>query len=284
MSDFEFLINVKELRDNFERDDWRIVDCRFNLLEPEQGFSDYQAGHIPGATYAHLDRDLAGTVTDTSGRHPLPDAAAMAATLAGMGIGNDHQVVVYDDASGAIAARLWWLLKWLGHSRVALLNGGYKAWSKASPVSQLAPEFPVTSFAGRPDMGRVISTAELVKRLESDSSIALVDARDRPRFAGEAEPIDDVAGHVPGAKNFPFNQNLTENGDWLDEDSIASGWAALGDSSSESERIVMCGSGVTACHLAIAAEIAGLRPPLLYVGSWSEWIRDPLRPVATGEA
>ena len=275
------LIDAEELASMLDAAELRIVDCRFSLLAPEQGLSDYGAGHIPGAVYAHLDNDLAAPVSARSGRHPLPDADRFVRCLREWGISNDSRVVVYDDASGGLAARLWWLLRWVGHTRVVLLDGGFVAWSDAGlPISTEVPEPEEGSFVGRAKPDMVIDVHELCERLAADTPFRLVDARDAARFRGEVEPIDSVAGHVPGAKNLPFTDSLDTQGRWLSEGELSARWGRLGVQ--EREWAVMCGSGVTACHLALSAVQAGLPEPRLYVGSWSEWIRDEGRPVATG--
>lgn len=282
MQSYGQLIEVAELRQLAAAADCRIVDCRFNLLEPETGRAEYLAGHIPGAVYADLDRDLAGPVTEASGRHPLPDVEDFRATLQGFGIGPDTQVVVYDYAGGALAARLWWMLRWFGHPRVAVLNGGLKAWlADNGPLETETPTYPESSLRGSVDHGLVASTAEIAAALAEGRDYKLLDARDEARFAGRTEPIDAVAGHIPGAINYPFSGNLNEDGSWKSADELRLLWAELPDSGPETPFTVMCGSGVTACHLALAAEIAGLGAPRVYIGSWSEWIRDPSRPVAT---
>ena len=283
MNDPGLLISVDELRPHLADAAWVVVDCRFNLLQPEKGRAEYRAGHIPRAVFADLDRDLAAPVTDTSGRHQLPEAESLAATLGRLGIGNDTRVVVYDYGSGALAARLWWMLRWLGHSRVAVLDGGFAAWRAAGgEVETELPQASVQRFRPRPDERMLIGTEELQKALSGDHPPPLVDARDRQRFLGEIEPIDTVAGHIPGALNFPFADSLNPDGRWRETAQLREQWVALFANELPADWIAMCGSGVTACHLAISAERAGLPAPRLYVGSWSEWIRDPQREVATG--
>lgn len=282
MTSFEILITVNELRDGLQNSDWRVVDCRFNLLQPTKGYEEYLAGHIPGARYAHLDNDLASPVTDVSGRHPLPAPQVLAETLGAWGISNDSQVIVYDDASGAIAARLWWLMKWLGHKRVAILDGGYKRWSAAHSVTTEIPSVQRATFVAAPQPNLWISTQEVAKQVAADRDFCLIDARDAARFAGETEPIDTVAGHVPGAFNFPFSENLDSELGWLSAGELARKWSQVPGVDGVDRWSVMCGSGVTACHLVASAMLAGLTPPRLYAGSWSEWIRDPSRPIATG--
>lgn len=282
MKSYEFLIDVNELREHLADPGWRVVDCRFNLLKPGKGRADYLEGHIPGAVYAHLDDDLAGPVNQLSGRHPLPDPELLALTLGGYGIDNATQVVVYDDAGGAIAARLWWLLNWLGHRNVALLDGGIVAWKKFEAVTDVVPDISPTKFVPQPYGESVISTDALVATLQDPAPTTVVDARDGARFAGEVEPIDSIAGHIPGAVNFPFADSLAENGCWLDPSTLEARWNDVLGPERDAAWIAMCGSGVTACHLAISARLAGYRAPVLYAGSWSEWIRDSARPVVGG--
>lgn len=283
MKTYRHLIEVAELRDLFGAPGCRVVDCRFHLTQPEKGREEYLAGHIPGAVYADLDRDLSGPVTGSSGRHPLPDPDAFKAMLQRLGIDNDTQVVVYDDASGAVAARLWWLLRWVGHTRVAVLDGGFRAWVAANgPLETDVPQYPATEMAVSPDPGLVAHSDEIEAALEQGGDPHLVDARGRARFEGVEEPIDAVAGHIPKALNFPFADNLDEDGAWKPPQQLKALWAGLFGSDSPPPFAVMCGSGVTACHLALSAEIAGLPAPRVYVGSWSEWIRDPSRPVEAG--
>jgi len=276
------VLEVTDLNDMLGSADCRVIDCRFDLMQPKKGHAEYLAGHIPGAVYADLDQDLAGPVTKDSGRHPLPDTDVFRATLESWGISPGTQVVVYDYASGALAARLWWLLSWFGHSRVAVLNGGLKAWLASDrPLETDVPEYPESTFPAAPDAGRVITTDEICATLGEGNALNLVDARDRPRFAGEKEPIDAVAGHIPGAVNLPFSENINADGTWKSPEALRQLWAGLLGSDMPLPFAVMCGSGVTACHLALSASMAGLEEPRVYIGSWSEWIRDRSRPVAS---
>lgn len=279
MTQFKTLISATELSQVIADPEIRVVDCRFNLMQPDSGRADYLSGHIPAAVYAHLDEDLAGPVRADTGRHPLPDVDQFARTLAGWGISNASQVVAYDESGGAIAARLWWMLRWLGHENVAVLNGGFGAWRKIDGEIEtgLAEAVP-TQFSVRPDPSMVLTTGELAAHRDS---IQLVDARDRQRFLGRIEPIDPVAGHVPGALNLPFSECLDPGGLLKSPAELLSLWQNVLNKPSESRWAVMCGSGVTACHLALSAAEAGILAPRLYVGSWSEWIRDPARPIAT---
>jgi thiosulfate/3-mercaptopyruvate sulfurtransferase len=280
MQRFHGVVSVNDLLNMFGTNDWRIVDCRFDLTAPEKGYVDFLAGHIPGAVYANLDRDLSGLVRSDSGRHPLPDSEKFVQTLGRWGISNKSQVIVYDYASGAIAARLWWMLRWLGHADVAVLNGGIAAWIRAGGSMERAEIRPPNAqFTAHPDTASVLETSELQLK---GQVIQLIDARDRNRFRGMSEPIDTVAGHIPEARNLPFSELLTADGQFLAADVLRERLLGVLGTADAKPWAAMCGSGVTACHLALAAEIAGIARPRVYVGSWSEWIRDPDRPVATG--
>lgn len=259
---------------------WRVFDCRFVLSDPSAGERSYQQAHIPGAHYLHLDRDLAGPVTAASGRHPLPDAEVLAAKLAQAGVGSATQVVAYDDAAGAFAARLWWLLRWLGHPQVAVLDGGWNQWlGEGRPVSS---EPPATRASGdlraQPNGGLWLSSATVLERIRANTG-RLLDARAPSRFRGEQEPIDAVAGHVPGAVNLPYAGNVSEDGRFKPIEALRARFAAVLNGVTPAETVCMCGSGVTACHNLLAMEAAGLSGAKLYAGSWSEWIRDASRPV-----
>ena len=261
------------------------IDCRFDLARPAAGRDAYRAGHVPGARYASLDADLSAPVTAGSGRHPLPDPRRFAAWLAGVGVDEDSGVVAYDDAGGAYAARLWWLLRWIGHERVAVLDGGYAAWIAAGGAVETGEPAPPTpmpaTLRARPDPTAHLTTAE-VERALADPRRVLVDARAPERFAGAVEPLDRIAGHVPGARNHPFARNLGPDGRFLGATELRRRWVDFLRGASPTAMISMCGSGVTACHNLLALEIAGLRGAKLYAGSYSEWVADPARPVATG--
>lgn len=280
MAHADVLIAARDLAGHLDDAAWRIVDCRFELMRPEQGRADYLAGHIPGAIYADLDRDLAAPVTRTTGRHPLPAPEVFAATLGRWGITPDSPVVAYDQAGGAIAARLWWMLRWwFGHRQVRVLDGGYAAWRREGlPTSRTVPDIEPSTYPANADDRMIVRTDELPDLLERGE--LLVDARDPDRFAGRHEPIDTVAGHVPGAVNFPLGTSLHEDGTWQSPEALASAWEPLLGGPPGRSWITMCGSGVTACHLALSAERAGFRAPRLYAGSFSEWIRNPARTVA----
>jgi thiosulfate/3-mercaptopyruvate sulfurtransferase len=264
--------------------DVAIVDCRHDLARPQWGAEAYAESHIPGAQFAHLDRDLSDPVTPASGRHPLPAPDRLAATLSRWGIDRETQVVAYDQASGALAARLWWLLRFLGHSRAAVLNGGLTAWRSAGlPVTHAIPARPARRFAAEPRLGWVAATPEVAQGLAQGlehGGMVLVDARAADRFAGRNETLDPVAGHVPGARNHPFTRNLDTEGRFLPPAELSRLWRETLAGSPPERVVSMCGSGVTACHNLLAMELAGLSGARLYAGSWSEWIRDPARPVA----
>ena len=277
------LIDAHELQARINDADVRIIDCRFELADPDAGRRAYLQAHIPGAVFADLDQDLAAPISPQSGRHPLPDVDEFAATLGRLGISNASKVVVYDAGNGALAARAWWLLRWLGHTRVRLLDGGFAHWiASAGPVASGTEQAAESQFRPEPREDIVLTTAELESDIEGIAAMRLYDARDAGRFRGEIEPIDPVAGHVPGTFNLPFPVSLNEDGRWKPRKSLEALWLSVLGEDRQAPWAVMCGSGVTACHLAISAMQAGYREPRLYVGSWSEWIRDPKRPVGLG--
>ena len=278
----ETLVNPAWLADHLDASDVVVVDCRFSLADAAAGSRAYAAGHIPGAVYADLERDLSSPVQPHTGRHPLPNPRVLGRRLGEWGIDGATQVVVYDDAGGAMAARLWWLARWLGHSRIALLDGGIDAWQAAGgPVetSRAAPR--PRRFEAHPDEALWVSTGALVDALGHHPPL-LLDARAAERFAGLQEPVDPVAGHVPGALNRPFADNLDERGRFRSADALRTAFARLLAGRDPADVVHMCGSGVTACHNLLAMEVAGLPGSRLYAGSWSEWIRDGARPVALG--
>lgn len=283
---YDTLIGVDELALNLQTPGWRIVDCRFDLADTQRGERDYAAAHIPGARYAHLDRDLSGPITPDSGRHPLPPAERLCAWLGEHAIEPAEQVVAYDDSGGTMAVRLWWLLRWFGYQNVALLDGGWQAWTDAAlPTTGSVPPKPVATWPDcRPNPAMVVDTATLATSLEQDNGMpVLMDARTAERFRGESEPIDPVAGHIPGAVNAPLADNLDSSGRFKAPEALRQRYLAVLGSAPPETLIAMCGSGVTACHNLLAMAIAGLPLGRLYAGSWSEWIRDPRRPIATGD-
>ena len=276
------LISTSELADSLSDPGWRVADCRFELGNPEAGRAAWRAGHIPGAVHVDLERDLSAPVTPATGRHPLPSPAAFASTLGRVGIGNETRVVCYDAGSGAFAARLWWMLRWVGHEAVAVLDGGFAAWTaEGRPVSaDNPPARAAATFVPRPRPGMVLDVDGLLRALADGET--LVDVRGAERFRGDVEPIDAVAGHVPGAVNLPYADNLGPDGRFRAAGEIAALWRAQTGAAPGRAPICMCGSGVTACHGLLALEAAGIHGGRLYGGSWSEWIRDPARPVARG--
>lgn len=280
---FRTLIDADSLQNLLAKPGLAVVDCRFDLMKPEAGRQAYLTAHIPGARYADLNRDLSAPIGPRTGRHPLPSPEAFAARLGAMGIGNEIQVVAYDEANGSMAARLWWMLRWLGHGAVAVLDGGFKAWTaRGGALESGEPAIHhVEHFTPRIDPNAVVTTAEL-EHLLRDSKAVLVDARAPERYAGTVEPIDPVAGHIPGAVNHPFSANLGPDGRFLSAAELERRWRGRLPGRDLENLVAMCGSGVTACHNLLSLEVAGLPGGKLYAGSWSEWIRDPRRPVARG--
>lgn len=277
------LITPAELAGNLADPAWLVADCRFELGKPDAGREAWLACHIPGAIHADLERDLSAPVTAATGRHPLPPVENLAATLSRFGIGERTQVVCYDAGSGAFAARLWWILRYLGHDAVAVLDGGFAAWvEEGRPVSTEAVARAPSRFAARPRPGMLVDAAGVAAALARGDR--LVDVRGAERFAGTVEPLDTVAGHVPGAINLPYLSNLDARGRFLLPAALAERWRHATGGAAGGDAICMCGSGVTACQQLLALEAAGITGPRLYAGSWSEWIRDPARPVARGPA
>ena len=258
-----------------------VVDCRFSLADPDAGARAYRQAHIPGARYAHLDHDLSGPAGPGRGRHPWPEADAFTRRLCAWGISPRSRVVAYDAGDGAFAARLWCLLRMLGHDTVAVLDGGWARWTALGlPADAALPDPAPAPYAGRFDGPRLLDADAAMRHVESGG--VLVDARAPERFRGELEPIDAVAGHVPGAVNRPYTSNL-EDGRFKSSERLREEFGALLGGRGADALVAMCGSGVTACHHLLAMEHAGLAGAGLFTGSWSGWISDPARPVATGE-
>jgi len=278
------LIEPFDLAPHADDGDWAVLDCRFDLSRPDWGASAYTDGHIPNAVYAHLDRDLSGPVTAATGRHPLPLMEDFVARLSRWGIDGAVQVVAYDQSNGAYASRLWWLMRWVGHVRVAVLNGGFAAWQQAGlPVSKQPGLRQPRGFRRGPTQTGVVSTVELEELQAAGKLLTgehmLIDARPADRFSGRNETIDPVAGHIPGAHNHPFLHNVDAQGRFLPRATLRSKWLERLRGKPPATAIAMCGSGVTACHNLLALEVAGLPGAQLYAGSWSEWIRDARRPI-----
>lgn len=271
------LIDVDDVAAHLEDPQWVIVDCRFSLADTSAGRRAYEAAHIPGAVYAHLDEDLSGPPVTDHGRHPLPTAATLTQLFGRIGIDRSRQVVVYDDSNGAIASRLWWMLRYMDHHGVAVLNGGWSAWEAANlPTRGGVETNEMVLFTGSPRREWLVLVDQV-----PDVPL-LVDSREPPRYRGEIEPLDPQAGHIPGAVNFHFQRNWSEAGFYLDTETLRGQLRELlGDVPAE-QAVFYCGSGVTACANLLALAHAGLGEGRLYVGSWSEWCRDSDRPLARG--
>ena len=273
------LISTDVVATRLDDADWTIVDCRFDLADTNRGEQAYRDAHIPGASFAHLDRDLSGATTGTNGRHPLPDLEALGATLGRLGIGPGFQVVAYDQDNGMYASRLWWMLRYLSHDAVAVLDGGFAKWTREGRPTAAGDMAPQTrQFTGTPRPTMLARVDEVQASLD-DATHLLLDARSPERHAGTVEPLDPVAGHIPGAVNHPFTRNLTRDGSFLPTDGQREVWRAVLGATPPSHVVCYCGSGVTACHNLLAMTHAGLEGARLYAGSWSEWCSDPSRPV-----
>lgn len=274
------LISTAELAEHLADPDWAVVDVRFSLTDHAVGERNYLAAHIPGALYAHLERDLSGPqIAGKTGRHPLPPVAAITQTLSKWGIDSRTQVVVYDDNSGVYAGRLWWMLRWLGHDAVAVLDGDWRQWQREGRPSRAGVETrPERSFVAHPRPALVVTAEQIEARL-GDPTLRLYDARGADRFRGENETIDPVGGHIPGARSAPYAGNLDADGRMLPPAALRARFAELlGDTPAE-EAIFYCGSGVSVANDVLAVQHAGLGMPRVYVGSWSDWISNGQRPV-----
>ncbi len=281
---YQTIISVEDLNKNLNTQDWLIFDCRFILKDPEGGLKKFNQGHIPSAQYADMDKDLASPMTSTSGRHPLPNPDEFINKLQSWGVNNTSQIICYDDMSGAFAARMWWLLKWLGHNDVAVLDGGIDKWTANNLTLETDTQQKAAgSFSGQANNDMWVDV-EFVQKELAENNITLLDARSAERFTAKDTKTDPVAGHVPGAKSYPFAENLSKQGVFLPLEELQKRFAPMLLSSEKKEVINMCGSGVTACHNLLAMSIAELPMSRLFVGSWSEWIKDKSRPVATGDA
>lgn len=274
---YQTLIEPQALEANLSNPNWIIVDCRFQLDDTEAGEKAYLAGHIPGALYVHLDRDLSGPPVTDSGRHPLPTPAALTALFSRLGISRETQVVAYDDARGVFASRLWWMLRYMGHQAVAVLNGGIQSWLEAGYSTALGrSQATEVLFLGEPRRDRLVTIDQV------ESAPLLIDSRAPSRYRGEEEPLDPRAGHIPGAVNHFYGENYDEEGRFLTADQLQDRLRSLFAVTDPEKATFYCGSGVSACVNLLAAAHAGLGEPRLYIGSWSEWSQDEKRPAEVG--
>ncbi|OMH38203.1 sulfurtransferase [Motiliproteus sp. MSK22-1] len=296
MNEYRTLVDTDTLEQNLDNPSWIVLDGRFDLMDTESGRNAYLESHIPGAQYVHLDEQLSSAITPDSGRHPLPRVEELAGWFSGIGINPGTQVVVYDSMGGAMAARCWWLLNMLGHTRVAVLDGGFPKWKQAGKrvsssvgvsraTSVGAPTSIATESSGiQPyfswNSDGVVNVDEVLENLDTEAFL-LIDARSSERFRGEQEPIDPVAGHVPKALNRALQLNLQPDGCFKPATQLRQEWHLLLGAREPQQVVHMCGSGVTACHNQLSMERAGLTGSRIYAGSWSEWIRDFQRPIAT---
>lgn len=276
---FTTLIDVNDLHNHITDSDWVLVDCRFGMADTDAGQQEYEASHIPGAVYAHLDDDLSNPPATDNGRHPLPAPNVLKERFGYLGITTGRQVVAYDNANGAYAARLWWMLRYMGHETVAVLDGGWATWQAAgfSVVSGVEQQTAV-SFIGTPRKEWLVLADDVA------SVPLLVDSRAAPRYRGGVEPLDPVAGHIPGAKNYFYQRNWGENGRYLPATQIQAQLSQILGETDPEGAVFYCGSGVTACVNLLAMAHAGLGNGRLYAGSWSDWITDPTHPIATGNS
>ena len=276
------LVSVDEFVSRLNDPTWSVLDCRFDLSDVAAGYAGYLEGHIPGARFVDLERNMAGTKTGRNGRHPLPDRAELSSFFRETGIGLDTKILAYDAGDNRYAARLWWLARWLGHANVAVLDGGMNAWTAAGLQLEKSI-FMLTkqgTFKTRPSLVGMVEI-EVVANKE-EHGLLVLDARAAPRYRGEVEPLDRIPGHIPGALNRPYTDNLDADGRFLAPEKLLDAFTAIIGSHPPEKVVSQCGSGVTACHNLLAMEVAGMKCGLLYPGSWSEWSSDPARPVAVG--
>lgn len=280
---FDTLISAHALKQNIKTENWIVVDCRFDIQDSAWGEEEYRALHIPGAVYAHTDHDLSAPITPTSGRHPLPDPIKFCDTISRLGISNSTQVIAYDATSGSFASRLWFLLRYYGHKQVAVLDGGFSAWLQTGYATESGTiKKPRGTFTGSPNNEMIVTTPQIAGRL-NDPNFLLIDARAQERFSGSEEPIDAKAGHIPGAVNRFYGLNSNPDGTFRPAAELRAEFQVLLQNHTPEQTAVYCGSGVTSAHHLLAMAVAGLPLPRLYAGSWSEWIRDPVHPIATGD-
>ncbi len=278
---FKSLINASELKQLLPLKDLVIIDCRFSNSDTNSGRNDYTSSHIPNAHYAHLDEDLSGPIIpNITGRHPFPEIEVITQKISRWGISEKTQVIAYDQGHGGIAARLWFILKWLGHEKVAVLNGGWKNWQENGfPVNTNIPNVSPSIFLPRPNMDRILSVEQIEQNLKHPKFL-LVDSRSEERYRGDHEPIDPIAGHIPNAVSAPYAENLDESGLFKSKEALSKRFEKLLKGYALDKTIFYCGSGVTACHNLLALSYIGQDHAKLYPGSWSEWITKIQRPIA----
>lgn len=276
---YDTLIDLETLKKHYQKQSWLLVDSRYDLTDAQAGVLAYQTSHIPGAVYVDLHEDLSSVDAGVGGgRHPLPTEKQLNQLFSRLGISADTQVIVYDSASGAVAARFWWMLRYMGHDAVAVLDGGWQSWEEQGYEIERESTIPeAVSFAGKARRDWLLTLPEVAR------AALLLDSRDPARYRGEIEPMDPVAGHIPGAKNHFFQRNLDEKGRFLDAERLKQQFLASYCDIEAGQVVFYCGSGVTACHNILSATYAGLPMPKLYAGSWSEWCADSDRPVAVGQ-
>ena len=278
------LVSADTLAAHLDDISWVVFDARHDLMAPEAGEDAYRAAHVPGARFAHLDRDLSGPKVSGRGRHPLPERAAFADFLARSGVDQHSVVVAYDAGNSLFASRLWWLARWVGHADVVVLDGGIAAWQRAGlALTSDLPKIARGNFVANDALTSTVDTDDIAADLETRSRL-IVDARAPERYRGDVEPLDPVAGHIPGAINHPMAKSLDADGRFRSSSALRADLDALLDGRRTQDIVQSCGSGVTGCHNLLAMEIAGLPGAALYPGSWSAWCADPSRPVARGEA
>jgi thiosulfate/3-mercaptopyruvate sulfurtransferase len=271
------IIEAELLDQHLDDPNWIVFDCRYNSFDKEAGFNQYLESHIPGARYAHMDKDLSGPIIPgQTGRHPFPDEGVFTNQLRQWGVNQSSQVVVYDASHGALASRLWFMLRYLGHDKVAILNGGFNNWTKQKfPITADLPNIEQGNFESNIQTELVASLSSVVE-ISKKNDACLIDSRAANRYRGETEPLDPIAGHIPNAENYPFAENVNSDGMWKSKEEIKDRFKNLRQ---EKEMIFYCGSGVTACHNLLALHYAEIADAKLYPGSWSEWIVDPKRPI-----
>jgi thiosulfate/3-mercaptopyruvate sulfurtransferase len=282
MTGYTTLIDAQTLAQHYQDPDWVVIDCRFDLTNPDWGYASYLQEHIPGAAFADLEKDLSGKITAQTGRHPLPVEAQFIGVASRLGIDSSKQVVVYDTNVGEIASRLWWMLGLFNHPHVALLDGGFTQWKKLDlPVKSGVETHKPTQFNGTPNWDGFATSVQVETYIHSPY-YRLIDSRAHERFTGEVEPLHPVAGHIPSAGNLPYMNNIDPQGKFKPAEEIRKNFAHLMQNVTPGNVVIYCGSGVTGCLNILASKVAGIEGPRLYAGSWSEWIRDPRREIAKG--